>query len=197
MVLATLAMLVRNAVILGLLAPGALLNSVIPLGLMLACTSIIVVLARRADGAALKRGEKPTEPVPAMQSPFSLTAALTFGVIFLGLQIAGTLAQRALGTVGFYGVSVAGGMVSSASAVAAAGSLAAAARLPLHVAGTGAIIASLVSAAVNLPIVARLGGDRALTRRLAWTLSGIVMLGVVGTLIQAHMADWLLLPLAP
>jgi hypothetical protein len=54
-----------------------------------------------------------------------------------------------------------------------------------------------VSAAVNLPIVARLGGDRALTRRLAWTLSGIVMLGVVGTLIQAHMADWLLLPLAP
>ena len=49
-----------------------------------------------------------------------------------------------------------------------------------------AILASLTSALVNLPIVARLGGDRALTRRLAWVLGGVVLLGAVGAVMQAH-----------
>jgi len=122
-----------------------------------------------------------------MQSPFSLTAALKFGLIFLALRIAGTLAQRMLGAAGFYAVSVAGGVVSSASAVAAAANLAASGTLLPHIAGTGAIVASLVSALVNLPVVARLAGDRMLTQRLAWVLGGIVVLGILGALVQTHL----------
>ena len=79
-----------------------------------------------------------------------------------------------------------GGVVSSASAVAAAANLAAGETLPPHVAATGAIVASLVSALVNLPVVARLGGDREFTRRLAWVLGSIVLLGIVGTVVQAY-----------
>jgi len=191
-VLATLAMLARNAAILGLLAPRALLSSAVPLALMLAGAGAAVYTHGRRGGTT--RRENPTHNTPAvdqpfltMQSPFSLTAALKFGIIFLALRVAGTLAQRMLGTMGFYAVSVAGGVISSASAVAAAANLAAGDALPPHIAGTGAIVASLVSALVNLPVVARLAEDRTLAQRLAWVLGGIAVLGILGAFLQPHL----------
>jgi uncharacterized membrane protein (DUF4010 family) len=183
--LATAAMLVRNAIILGILAPAALLDAGLPLLLMCAAATLPVIL--RGWRLARRPGELSDEPpIASMQSPFSLTAALKFGLIFLGLEVAGTFGQHLLGQVGFYAVSVIGGVVSSASAVASAANLAGSGKLSAHVAGIGAILASLTSALVNLPIVARLGGDRALTRRLAWVLGGLVLLGAVGAVMQAH-----------
>ncbi len=81
-------------------------------------------------------------------------------------------------------MSVVGGVVSSASAVASAANLAAAGTLMPHVAGIGAIIASAMSAIINLPLVARLGQDRALTLRIAWALGVIVVLGVFGCIFE-------------
>lgn len=183
--LATAAMLVRNAIILGILAPAALLDAGLPLLLMCAAATLPVIL--RGWRLARRPGELSDEPpIASMQSPFSLSAALKFGLIFLGLEVAGTFGQHLLGQVGFYAVSVIGGVVSSASAVASAANLAGSGKLSAHVAGIGAILASLTSALVNLPIVARLGGDRALTRRLAWVLGGLVLLGAVGAVMQAH-----------
>jgi uncharacterized membrane protein (DUF4010 family) len=195
-VLATLAMLVRNAAILGLLAPRALLSSAVPLALMVTGAGVTVYVHGRRGGVTRRETRAPDtppvdQPFLAMQSPFSLTSALKFGIIFLALRVAGTLAQQVLGAAGFYAVSVVGGVVSSASAVAAAANLAAGDTLPSQVAGTGAIVASLVSALVNLPVVARLAGDRVLTRRLAWVLGGIVVLGVLGAVVQTYS------PLAP
>jgi uncharacterized membrane protein (DUF4010 family) len=168
-----------------LLAPAALLDAGLPLLLMCAAATLPVIL--RGWRLARRPGELSDEPpIASMQSPFSLTAALKFGLIFLGLEVAGTFGQHLLGQVGFYAVSVIGGVVSSASAVASAANLAGSGKLSAHVAGIGAILASLTSALVNLPIVARLGGDRALTRRLAWVLGGVVLLGAVGAVMQAH-----------
>jgi uncharacterized membrane protein (DUF4010 family) len=188
-VLATAAMLVRNAVILGLLAPLALLDSAVPLALMIAGAAIAVLLHRQQTK---DRGTTDTREIgesqsvlPTLESPFSLTAAFKFGVIFLALQIAGTLAQRALGQFGFYAVSAVGGIVSSASAVASAANLAAAGTLSAQVAGIGAIVASAMSAVVNLPLVARLAKDRVLTLRVACVLGSIVLLGALGCIIQA------------
>jgi uncharacterized membrane protein (DUF4010 family) len=186
-VLATAAMLVRNAVILGLLAPMALVDSAVALALMLigAIIATLLMRARRGNSQDNPIGETPQgAPLPTLESPFSLTAAFKFGVIFLALRIAGTLAQRALGQAGFYAVSAVGGVVSSASAVASAANLAAAGTLPPQVAGNGAIIASAMSALINLPLVAHLAQDRALTLRIAWVLGGIVLLGAVGCIIQ-------------
>jgi uncharacterized membrane protein (DUF4010 family) len=194
-VLATSAMLVRNVVILGLLSPPALIASAVPLALMLAGALAVAFTHGRLGGtrpigapAGPAIGETPSQPpvVSGLQSPFSLTATLRFGAIFLALQIAGTLALRALGHAGFYAVSAVGGAVSSASTTAAAANLAATESLPPSVAGSGAILAALMSAAVNLPIVARLAGDRVLTRRLAWVLASIVVLGAVGTAVQVY-----------
>lgn len=190
--LATAAMLVRNAVLLALLAPSTLLAAAVPLALMFVGASGAARFryARTHDAiaaapAGLSADRPGGNPVPAMASPFLLTAALKYGAIFLALQIAGTLAHRALGHPGFYVVCVVGGMVSSASAVASAATLAASGTISPSVAAIGAIIASLTSALIDLPIVARIARDAPLTRRLAWALGLVVLLGAAGAAVQA------------
>jgi uncharacterized membrane protein (DUF4010 family) len=179
-ILATAAMLIRNAVLLGLIAPAALLAGAVPLGMMLAGTLGVALIGRGGD--ELAAGD--VSGAPEMASPFSLALALKYGLIFLALQVAGTLAQRSLGEAGFYAVSVVGGFVSSASAVASAGNLASAGTLSPSAAAIGALLASATSAFVNLPIVARVAGDRALTRRVALVLAALVVLGAVGVALQ-------------
>ena len=98
--------------------------------------------------------------------------------------MAGTLAQRALGEAGFYAVSVVGGVVSSASAVASAANLASTGTLSPSAAAIGVLLASVTSALVNLPIVARVAGDRTLTRRVAVVLGALVVFGAVGVAVQ-------------
>jgi uncharacterized membrane protein (DUF4010 family) len=191
-VLATSAMLARNAAILALLAPSVLLESAIPLGLMLAGTAAaaLVQSRRTTRPRAAAEGEltPSPDPLPALESPFSLTAALKLGIVFLALQVAGTIAQRWMGPMGFYAVSLVGGIVSSASAVAAAANLAAAGALSPQVAGIAAVIASGASTIVDLPILARLGQDRTLTRRVAVVLAAAMALGAVGVLLRAALA---------
>jgi uncharacterized membrane protein (DUF4010 family) len=177
-ILATSAMLIRNAVLLGLIAPAALLAGAVPLGLMLAGTLGVALVGRRGQSAEDVPG------APEMASPFSLALALKYGFIFLALQAAGTLAQRSLGEGGFYGVSVVGGFVSSASAVASAANLASTGALSPSAAAIGTLLASVSSALVHLPIVARVAGDRALTRRVALVLGVLVVLGAAGVAVQ-------------
>lgn len=173
-VLATAAMLLRNAVILAILAPAALLSAAAPLGVMLAATGLAAYLrGERGDGPA----DTTASPLATMTSPFSLTATLKFGGIFLLLQIAGALAQRALGHAGFYTVSLVGGLVSSASAVASVANLTATHALAPHAGGVGVVVTSLASTLVSLPLVARLAGERRLTWRLARTLGALAVLG--------------------
>jgi uncharacterized membrane protein (DUF4010 family) len=183
--LATAAMLIRNGLILGLLAPLALGRAAVPLILMLLGASVAAFrLTHRHKATGHEERESELPLLPTLESPFSLTAALKFALVFLILQIAGTLAQRALGTLGFYAVSVAGGAMSSASAVASAANLASARTLSPEIAGVGAILASGASAIVDLPIVARVGQNRLLTRRVALALTVTILLGMVGTVLQ-------------
>ena len=107
--IATAAMVVRNAALLALLAPRALITSAPALVLMLAASAVLSW--SRGRRVASTSGATPSL---MLQSPFSLQATLKFGLIFLDLQVAGMLAQRALGRYGFYAVSLAGGLISSA-----------------------------------------------------------------------------------
>ena len=165
-VLSTAAMLVRNGLILGLLAPEAFASASAPLALMLAGTVAAALWDRRrlwlpnaseasppgmADETPSKRV---TGSALVVSSPFSLASALKFGAIFLALQIAATLAERFLGEGGLYVFSAAGGIVSSASTVASAANLATAGSLTARVAGHSAIIATVASELVDLPLIA-------------------------------------------
>jgi uncharacterized membrane protein (DUF4010 family) len=176
--LATGAMLVRNALILAILALQAFAYSLVPLLIMLAATAILLRFGSAIDTTS----ELP--PDLKLEQPFSLKAALKFGVIFLVLSIAGVLAQRSLGVYGFYAVSIAGGLLSSASAVAAAGTAAAHHQVSFLVAANGAVLAALTSVLINIPIVARAGGQPKLTRPLARALLIVTALGVLGLVVH-------------
>lgn len=119
-----------------------------------------------------------------LKSPFSLASAFKFGLIFLALNVGGTLAQRWLGAWGVYVVSIVGGAVSSGSAVASAGSLAAHGGVSPTVAGIGAVLASFASALVNLTLMTRIGNQPRLSARVSRALVWIIAAGILGALLQ-------------
>ena len=179
-VLATGAMLLRNSLILAILAVQAFTYSLVPMLIMLATTAILL---RFGAGVATDTTSEPS-PDLKLEQPFSLKAALKFGVVFLVLSVAGVLAQRSLGVFGFYAVSIAGGLLSSASAVAATGTAAAHHQVSFRVAANGAVLASLTSMLINIPLVARGGGQPRLTRILARALLIVVAFGVFGVFVH-------------
>jgi uncharacterized membrane protein (DUF4010 family) len=131
--LATAAMIIRNGALLVILAPTAAMNATIPFLLMLAINAGWFFFDANARQKAV---DDPTQRVD-LPLPFALGAALKYGLVFLILHIAGVIAQQNLGEMGFYAVSLIGGMVSSASAVAAAASLVTSGSVPPHIASTG------------------------------------------------------------
>jgi uncharacterized membrane protein (DUF4010 family) len=175
MLVATAAMLVRNAALLGILAPTALIFAAPAFALMLLGSFGLVALRRRPPE---------TQPVEkdglGLRSPFSFTSVVKFGLIFLALEIAGSLAQGWFGHYGVLVVSAVGGFISSASAVGSAASLAAQGTIAPEVAGIAAVFASLTSALVNLPIIARIAKQPRLTRQAAWSVGLIIILGAAG-----------------
>ncbi len=179
--LATAAMLLRNAVLLAFLSVGVLRLCVLPLALMFVASAVLAW--RRLKVVPSAEGETAV-PALKLESPFSLWSALKFGLVFLLLQVGGTLGQRYLGTLGFYAVSIAGGLFSSASAVASAGTLAAHGELTNPVAANGVVLAAITSALVNLPLIARVGRQRRLTMALGRALLLIAALGLLGTVVQ-------------
>ena len=176
--LATTAMALRNAVILGLVAIHALFAAVLPLVLVMLSSAVFALLPQ------LAQKEEGPAPTFEFKSPFSLLSAIKFALVFLVLQVLGTLGQTALGQPGFYAVSVLGGLVSSASAVASAAALASQGHIDPAVAGVGAVLASLASAAVNFILVARVSGLRSLNLRLGRAITVVVALGVAGAVLQ-------------
>jgi uncharacterized membrane protein (DUF4010 family) len=179
-VLATAAMLARNALLIALLALPALMASGLAFILMLAATALFAWFS--PNRSPIDAGEGLNLE---LQSPFSLTSALKYGAIFLALQIGGELAQQRFGEWGLYATSLFGGMVSSASAVAAAATLAANGTVSAHTAGVSAVIASLLSIFSNWPLV-MLARDRGLTRRLGIVLAITMLLGIAGLVGQRY-----------
>lgn len=166
------AMALRNAVVLGLLHRSSLGVSAAPLAVMGLSSAALGWFTARP---ALQAGDSQSFE---LESPFSLLTALKFGAILVLLQAAETLAHGFLGHYGFYAVSVVGGVVSSASAVAAAAMLAASGNITPMTAGVGALLASLASAAVNIVIVARVSQSPELTRRISLSTALVVVLGL-------------------
>lgn len=178
--LATAAMLVRNALLLAIIAPSALPSSFPALLLMLAASIGLAFLHGRTS-----TGDGITAESLPLTSPFSLPSTLKFGAIFLALQVGGTIAQQLLGRFGFYAISLIGGLISSASAVGSAGSLASNDVVSANAAGIATALASVTSALVNLPVVARVCSNTILPRQLAVGLLIITFLGIIGIVIGA------------
>jgi len=114
----------------------------------------------------------------SLSSPVSMPHVLKFAALFVTIAAAGTLAQRYFGTLGFLALSVVGGLVSSASTTATAATLAAAGKITPDSAGIAAVLTSMASAVVDLPIVYRQIRNNAVFYRLAGVSVLVLVIGL-------------------
>ena len=178
--LATSAMAIRNTFIIAVLSHSkeAMLLSIAPMGLML----LLSVVLWRSHPVLL---DNPSPRPLTLDSPFSLSAALKFGLVFLFLNVIGALAQRNFGSASFYFVSAAGGLLSSGSSIASAATLIHHGELPPVTGVNGVVIASLTSVLINIPLLRRLPSTGTYRSRLTLSLIGIAAAGALGVAINA------------
>src|SRR5580698_1915955 len=161
LLLTIVAMFARNLVIVAIFSPAALGSAAAPL-IAMAIGALFLVRRSRA-----RAGDTATE-----------------------IQVVSTLGERHLGKFGFLGVSLLGGLVSSASTTAAAANMVANGQLQPGLAGTGVVLASIASALINLPIVARGAKNPELTRRLVTLTVALTVLGIAVLVLREY--HWLL-----
>jgi uncharacterized membrane protein (DUF4010 family) len=174
--LTVIAMFVRNLVLLAIFAPAAVLTAIGPLSLMGGVVAL-VLWRSRADGQ-VKSGQL------SLSSPLSLVRVLEFGALFVLIEVLGNVAHRFYGTLGFLGVSAIGGLISSASATVAGANLAARGLISPVTAGGGTVLASMASALINVPLVARQSRDNSYASRLALLTSVQILLGLAVLTVQ-------------
>jgi uncharacterized membrane protein (DUF4010 family) len=176
--LATGAMLIRNGILVAILASQAAAQCVIPLIMMLLVSA---VLWRREPAVPRDPGATPTLN---LESPFKLSVALKFGLVFLVLNVAGALAQRYFGSASFYFVSIAGGLLSSASSIAATATLMARHEIAVSTGVNGILLSSLTSVLANIPLIRNLAPEPKLEKKICLALVGIAAVGLVGVVIN-------------
>lgn len=173
--LATVAMFIRNTVLLAVFAPKALYAAIAPLIAMTLLTVFLLRLRAKAD---------PPGPELTLSSPISLSRVLWFGLVFVAIEAIGGLAQHGAGNYGFMAVSVVSGFVSSASSTAAAASLAARGKVSAELAGTACVLASMASAIINLPLVYKRLPNRTVRLRLAALTALQIAVGIAVLAVQ-------------
>jgi uncharacterized membrane protein (DUF4010 family) len=174
--LTTIAMFARNLILATIFSPRSLSGTLVPLLAMSLVAGFWVWRDRRIE-----------ERVPGtltLTSPISLTKVLWFGLVFISIQVVGTLLTKYFGSEGMLATGIFGGLVSSASTTAAAATMAMHGKITAALAGSATVLTSLASAAVNLPIVWRTTKDKAVVKALT-----IKMATVIGTGIAAVAVD--------
>ena len=173
-----LAMFVRNLMLVSVFSPSAGLMALWPIAAMCVFTAAFVFRQRR---------ELISAPAPQLSSPISIRKISGFGLFFLVIQSLSVLGQRFLGEAGSIVVSFLGGFVSSASATAAIGSLAAHHQVSASAAAASTVLTSVASATINLPIIYRATRGQGTFRRLV-ALS--VVTTAIGLAILAATLYW-------
>ncbi|QLG61584.1 MgtC/SapB family protein [Halorarum salinum] len=118
-----------------------------------------------------------------IESPFSLRNALAFGVVFLLILAASSVAQTEFGTAGLYVTALVSGLVSSAGATTSA--------VLLYRAGTigenTAVVAVLLATAASIVVKAGLAaaGPRGFTRRVAGWSAALLVVAAGATVLMA------------
>jgi uncharacterized membrane protein (DUF4010 family) len=174
--LTTIAMFARNLILATIFSPRSLSATLVPL---LAMTLVA--------GFWVWRDRKIEEGVPGtvtLTSPISLTKVLWFGIVFISIQVVGTLLTRYFGSEGMLATGIFGGLVSSASTTAAAATMAMHGKITPALAGSATVLTSLASAAVNLPIVWRTTKDKTVVKALTIKMATVIATGIAAVTID-------------
>ncbi len=183
--LASCAMAIRNAIIVAALSHSAdaMYLAIAPLGLMF----LLSLILWRSNPVL----QTDTSVTPLnLDSPFSLSAALKFGLIFLALNVIGAVVERRFGSASFYFVSLAGGLLSSGSSIASAATLIHHGELSPATGVNGVVISSLTSVLVNIPLVRRIAASPAMCRKLTVSLLAVALAGILGVALNGIWLHW-------
>jgi uncharacterized membrane protein (DUF4010 family) len=175
------AMFARNLFLLAIFDRQAVAVAAPPIAAMSCCAAIFVWAGK---------GSSPPAGELKLSSPVSIRKLVSFGTLFLVIEIAGAIGQRYLGHYGVPIVSLLGGMVSSASTTAAAAILASHGEIAAYTAGLATVLTSIASALSNLPVIYRVTGNAGMTRRLAIKTGAVVLIGGAGLVIQYGFGGW-------
>lgn len=191
--LTSAAMYARNLVILAIFAHAAAARAWFPLLVMMAVSALWIIKPLRQ--ARKEEGSKPDAPkhapLPNLGSPVSIEMVLKFAALFLLIQIVATLAQRHIGSSGLEIVSAIGGLVSSASTTAAAADLAYHGKAAATQVALAVVLASIASAAIDLPILRR--EDKACKAFPSLVLATTIQAaaGIAALILEAHLLRFL------
>lgn len=171
--LTTIAMFARNLIIATLFSPASISATLIPLTAMSIVAALFILRDKITEGKLAGPGES-----LQLDSPISIKKVLSFGILFILIEVGGTLLTRFFGSYGLLATGVFGGLVSSASTTAAAATMAMHHKISPALAGSVAIVSSLASAIVNLPIVWKTIQDKAAIRKLTIELLLVIATGI-------------------
>jgi uncharacterized membrane protein (DUF4010 family) len=174
--LTTIAMFARNLILATLFSPRSLSATLVPLFAMTLVAGFWIWRDRAIEdklAGSLR-----------LNSPISLAKVIWFGLLFIVIQVVGTLLTRFFGSYGMLATGIFGGLVSSASTTAAASTMAMHGKISAALAGSTTVLTSLASAAVNLPIVWRATNNNAVVRRLTMEMASVVATGIIAVTVD-------------
>jgi uncharacterized membrane protein (DUF4010 family) len=174
----SIAMFVRNLVLLGIFARSAVKFAALPLFLMAAIAAHFAFRERKNNVDA-------EEVELHLASPVSLKKVLSFGALFVVIQVLGTAAARWVGSSGFLLVSFIGGVVSSASATAAAANMVQHGSVTAMGAAMATVLTSIASQGMNLPIIRRHIKDEKVVRDIMLATALQTFVGIAAMVGQA------------
>jgi uncharacterized membrane protein (DUF4010 family) len=169
--LTTIAMFARNLVIATLFSPSSITATLLPLAAMSLVGGFMILRDKVTEGKLAAN-----TAVLQLDSPISIKKVLWFGFLFIIIQVGGTLLTKLFGSFGLLATGVFGGLVSSASTTAAAATMAMHGKISPALAGSVAIVSSLASALINLPIVWRTIKDKTILKKM--TIETIIVIAV-------------------
>jgi uncharacterized membrane protein (DUF4010 family) len=176
--LTSVAMFLRNVLILAIFAVNAVRTAALPI---LAMGSVAAYWIYRDHRKAEKLGD---EVSLKLGSPVSLKRVFNFALLFLIVQVLATLGQRLLGNTGFEIVSTLGGLFSSASTTAASATMVMHGKVTAAEAGVATVLTSIASSLVDLPIVYRQIKDKSVVRQLTVSSLLQVAAGIAVLIVQ-------------
>ncbi|WP_396611373.1 MgtC/SapB family protein [Haloferax sp. S1W] len=170
--LADAAMAVRNLFLVGVFIPDVVPEVGTPLG----------VIALVGVGLSVYHTDWDTELQLDFDSPFSLSNALKFGGLFLGILVLSAGAQTFFGTAGFITTSFLSGLVSSGSTTTTAVTLYLAGQVSSEVAAASVLAGTSASIIVKIVLAASI--NRSLLAPVAKMSAVLIAVGMAsGTLI--------------
>jgi uncharacterized membrane protein (DUF4010 family) len=165
--LANAAMAIRNALIVAIFLPSAILTVGLPLG-AIAITGILISIGTSNWSATIEAD---------LESPFSLRNALTFGMLFLIVLLVSAAAQETLGAGGFIATTFLAGLVSSGTAATTAISLVSTGQITTETAVWGVISGTVASILVKVFFAAAV--ERKLVKPVLLYSAVLILVGIV------------------